>query len=223
MSSILKALKKLEQEKAAARHNPVRIDAEILRTAPTNRVSPMAIALAAALLFVCGGTVTYTYINMNRNRHAPSPPPRSMAPQNSVGEIPRHPTLSPLAAVLPDSSIQERNPARAPLHASSTSRSRPVDQQPPKTAGGAGENVRHSATEKPLPDDHADLTPSVPTLRVDGIAFQDGADGVAVVNGVPVSKGSSIEGVRVDEVQRDRVLFSHGGRKIEVFMGTSNR
>ena len=223
MSSILKALKKLEQEKAAARHTPVRIDAEILRTAPTNRVSPMAIALAAALLFICGGTVTYTYVNMNRNRHAHTPPPRAMVPLGSVGEVPRHPTPSPVASVLPDSSIQERNPVSAPLHPSSMPRSRPVDQQPPKTAGGAGENVRHTATEKPLSNNHADSTPSVPTLRVDGIAFQDGADGVAVVNGVPVSKGSSIEGVRVDEVQRDRVLFSHGGRKIEVFMGTSSR
>ncbi len=221
MSSILKALKKLEQETATARHEPLRIDAEILRTAPANRVSPTAIALAAALFFVCGGTVTYIY--MSGNRHAPPPPQRSASPRSSVTEVPRPPVLAPATDVLPYSARLDRNAAPAPLHRSFTPRSRPGGQQPPKTAGGSGENVRHSAIEKPLAASHADAAPPVPTLRVDGIAFQDGAEGVAVVNGIPVSKGTSIGGARVDEIQRDRVLFSHGGRKIEVFMGISNR
>ncbi|ABK99379.1 hypothetical protein [Pelobacter propionicus] len=221
MSSILKALKKLEQETAAARHEPLRIDAEILRTAPANRISPTAIALAAALLFVCGGTVTYIY--MSGNRHAPPPPQRAMSPRSSVAEVPRPPALSPATVALPYSARLDRNAASAPLRGPFTPRSRPSGQQLHTTAGDSEGNTRYSATEKPLAASHADSTPPVPTLRVDGIAFQDGAEGVAVVNGVPVSKGSSIEGVRVDEVQRDRVLFSHGGRKIEVLMGTSTR
>jgi hypothetical protein len=222
MSSILKALKKLEQETAAARHEPLRIDSEILRTVPANRVSPAVIALVAALLFVCGGTVTYVYMSGNLN--APPPPQRAMSPRSSVAEVPRPPALSPIAVALPYSAKLDRNAAPAPLHGPSMLRSRSVGgHQPPTTGVDSEGNARHPAAEKPLPNDHAGSAPLIPTLRVDGIAFQDGADGVAVVNGVPVSKGSSIEGVRVDEVQRDRVLFSHGGRKIEVFMGTSSR
>lgn len=60
-------------------------------------------------------------------------------------------------------------------------------------------------------------------LKVDGIAFQEGAaDSLAVVNGTTVSKGSVIEGVRVEEIQKDRVRFSRGGEKFEVILDKSN-
>jgi general secretion pathway protein B len=58
---------------------------------------------------------------------------------------------------------------------------------------------------------------------VQGIAFQDGsANGVAVVNGVAVSNGSVIEGVRVEEIQNDRVTFSRDGKKFEIVLDKSN-
>jgi type II secretory pathway component PulC len=62
-----------------------------------------------------------------------------------------------------------------------------------------------------------------PVVRVNGIAFQDGSDSVAVINGVPVSRGALIEGIKVEEIQRDRVQFSYDGEKFEVNLGKSNQ
>jgi type II secretory pathway component PulC len=64
--------------------------------------------------------------------------------------------------------------------------------------------------------------PVRPVLKVLGIAYQDGAESAAVINGVTVTKGSVIEGVRVDEIQKDHVRFSSGGEKFEVFLDKSD-
>jgi general secretion pathway protein B len=79
---------------------------------------------------------------------------------------------------------------------------------------------------KPVPPvvaSPAIVTSGPPLLKVQGIAFQDGsATGVAVVNGIAVSKGSVIEGVRVEEIQNDRVMFSRDGKKFEIILDKSN-
>jgi general secretion pathway protein B len=63
-----------------------------------------------------------------------------------------------------------------------------------------------------------------PVIKVNGIAFQDGSsDSVAVVNGIPVSNGSIIEGAMVEDIQRDRIRFSYGSEKFEVPLGKTNR
>ncbi|NTV48170.1 MAG: general secretion pathway protein GspB [Geobacteraceae bacterium] len=67
-------------------------------------------------------------------------------------------------------------------------------------------------------------TSKAPNLRVNGIAFQNSnADSMAIVNGMPVSSGSIIEGVTVEEVQNDRVLFRRNLEKFEIRLGQSNR
>jgi type II secretory pathway component PulC len=66
------------------------------------------------------------------------------------------------------------------------------------------------------------VPPARPVLKVDGIAFQDGAESVAVINGVTVSNGSVIEGARVEEIQKDRVRFSRGGERFEIILDKSN-
>ena len=66
------------------------------------------------------------------------------------------------------------------------------------------------------------VTAAKPVLKVNGIAFQDGADSVAVINGITVSKGSVIEGARVEEIQKDRVRFSRGGEKFDIILDKSN-
>ena len=76
--------------------------------------------------------------------------------------------------------------------------------------------------EPPLPAPSRAKT--VPTLRVNGIAYQNGsADSMAVINGVPVLTGATIEGVTVEEVQKDRVLFQYNGEKFGIPLGQSNR
>jgi type II secretory pathway component PulC len=61
-----------------------------------------------------------------------------------------------------------------------------------------------------------------PVLKLHGIAFQDGAESAAVVNGVTLSNGSVIEGARVVEIQKDRVRFRRGGETFEIILDKAN-
>jgi type II secretory pathway component PulC len=66
------------------------------------------------------------------------------------------------------------------------------------------------------------VKPVKPVLKVNGIAFQDGADSVAVINGITVSNGSVIEGARVEEIHKDHVKFSRDGEKFYIILEKSN-
>lgn len=66
------------------------------------------------------------------------------------------------------------------------------------------------------------VTPVKAVLKVHGIAFQDGAESAAVVNGITVSNGSVIEGAKVEEIQKDRVRFSRGGEMFDIILDKSN-
>ncbi len=64
----------------------------------------------------------------------------------------------------------------------------------------------------------------MPHLTVNGIAYQEGgSDNLAVINGITVSNGAVIEGVKVEDIQKDRVQFSHDGEKFEIILNKSNR
>jgi type II secretory pathway component PulC len=76
------------------------------------------------------------------------------------------------------------------------------------------------------------LTPIVPApdkttpplLRVNGIAYQNNsAESMAIINGNPLSKGSTIEGTTIEEIHKDKVVFQHNGRKFEIHLGQTNR
>jgi type II secretory pathway component PulC len=76
---------------------------------------------------------------------------------------------------------------------------------------------------KPVTQPAVPVPAGKPVLKVDGIAYQDSdVESFAMVNGVAVSKGSVIEGARVEEIQKDRVKFSRGGEKFEVILEKSN-
>jgi type II secretory pathway component PulC len=102
--------------------------------------------------------------------------------------------------------LQQKQPARSLKSAETV----------PQAVTAEPESVSPSAPVVPL------VPPPRPVLKVDGIAFQDGADSVAVINGVTVSKGSVIEGARVEEIQKDRVRFSRGGERFEIILDKSN-
>ena len=59
---------------------------------------------------------------------------------------------------------------------------------------------------------------------MNGIAFQEGSrDNMAMINGIAVSSGEMIEGVRVEDIQKNRVIFSQGGEKFEIRLNKSNK
>lgn len=231
MSSILKALKKLEYEKTARKPDSFKIDAEILRggAAPRSFFTAGA-SLAAIALFLCGVGATYVFMK----RH--EAPVVSQAAQTSTTEA----KVGPPAAVGLPHEPEDKGATAPPAlmsprenpEAGASGRSQrnmPVPQQirPEKPAEGVAPRVVLPEPKPAIPSPVAPpavVTPSLPpVLRVHGIAFQDGSfNGVAVVNGVAVSKGSVIEGARVEEIQKDRVTFSRGGEMFEVMLDKSN-
>ena len=225
MSSILKALKKLEQEKAARRPDSFRIDAEILRGGGQQRsFFSKGASLAAIALFLCGVGATYLFMKHNQ---ASAPVLQSQASKSGVkGESSFAAPLSP-ASTLPVAEPQSGPPAKGiPASGKSEPAQRSVVQQQPAQLKST-EIVPHAVPPGPEPVSPPVpgvplVPPARPVLKVDGIAFQDGADSVAVINGVTVSNGSVIEGARVEEIQKDRVRFSRGGERFEIVLDKSN-
>jgi general secretion pathway protein B len=225
MSSILKALKKLEQEKAARKPDSFRIDAEILRGGAQRSLFSKGASLAAIALFLCGVGATYLFMKHDQGS---APVQQSQASKSGVKvESSATATLSPVSTI-PAAEPQSRTPAKgisAPDKSGPSQRS-VLQHQPaqsvksleivPQAVPTEPESVSSSVpVARPVP-------PAKPVLKVDGIAFQDGADSVAVINGVAVSSGSVIEGARVEEIQKDRVRFSRGGERFEIILDKSN-
>jgi general secretion pathway protein B len=223
MSSILKALKKLEHEKMSRLPDSVRIDSDILKSTDSpRRYSPMV--SIALILLVFGGGSAATYFFM-KEPNVPLATSKSQ-PEPTIQKIQSPPlvkteTLPAEIVVVPSrtESAAEVSRIQTPKPATAIKASAGVIK---KTTKAAVSGVSKQPSE---PD--GDLRPAVatvPALRVNGIAYQNSsADSMAIVNGIPVSNGSTIEGSVVEEVRKDRVLFQRNGEKFEILLGQSNR
>jgi len=226
MSSILKALKKLEQEKAARKPDSFRIDAEILRGGGQQRsFFSKGASLAAIALFLCGVGATYLFMKHDQTS---APVQQSQASKSGVkGET------SPVPPQVPKSTIPSADPQNRP-----SEKIIPVFEKTLPSLRSMEKLQQTQRVSSPdispqnLPVEQKTLSPSLgvspvatpvkPVLKVHGIAFQDGAESAAVVNGVTVSNGSVIEGARVEEIQKDRVRFSRGGETFDIILDKSN-
>lgn len=225
MSSILKALKRLEQEKSTRKPEFVKIDAEILKSVSSGKRSSAALVIAACAVFASGGGAAYLFLKHD------APPIAAAKPQSPVPTAGTALSGIPTPAPVPETvSNANRNttPAATTLN-TATERPAPAPQpvmprQKPRIEL-TSDLVPPTA---PVPEQKSTAAPVAPpakqsVLKLDGIAFQDGgADSLAVINGTTVSKGSLIEGARVEEIQKDRVRFSRGSEKFEVILDRSN-
>ncbi len=218
MSFILKALKKLEEEKTARRSGPHDINSALLTPdrASSPRISRKTLKLTAMLLvFVAGCGITYLLL-----RHDPASP--TPARSSLPGEAPR-------------ADQADRPLTNPPLPAAATPT---PGGNASAEQGDAGNNSalpapgeKISAGEAPLPSrnsrvaqlprtQHVSREPSgspPPGVKVNGIALQDDpAASVAVVNGILVRRGMSVQDMQVEEIFSDRVRFSGNGQTWEV-------
>lgn len=230
MSSILKALKKLENEKATRQPDSLKIDSDILRSDPPSGVSFVTIILLSFLLIAGGAGATYLFMmrtpSQKKNVSSAqlpviSPQPPAQPVQSQSATIPTE-TLPPAVVIVPASKSNAEVTAQQPLKLKKQLQSVKI---PPVSdvsthRQAAAENNKPATTSKT----NTQETASIPTLRVNGIAWQNSsADSMAIINGVAVSNGKVIEGVEVEEIQKDRVRFSYHGEKFEIPLGQSNR
>lgn len=228
MSSILKALKRLEEEKAERLDAPVDIARDILRQ-PRRRSHSMpwlALSIAGCGVVVAVGLLVLWYggqpvTHPDRADHAEDvsksprlPLPPSAAPVADIPESPvdvrPEPEVVEVRMVPPPVAVAGKPVAtrKAGVEAAA-----PEESTPPVT--------RREATPKTAP------VPSVarpqaegPRLIVSGIVFQAEREArLAIVNDLPVMEGTLIEGVEVVEILADRVRFAREGNAFEVEMG----
>jgi len=224
MSSILKALKRLEEDKAERSDAPVDIGRDILRQPRRQRRStnlsalPLAVAgslVVAGVLFVLIVWKSSTAPDFATKAEPvvsmpPSVPLQSVAVPAERPAVHREPEVVEVRLAAPPVAIANE-PAVAPTArsairpAETTAVVKAPESKPPAEPAAAAVVQQQAAR---------------PHLTVSGIVFQsDRQARLAVVNDLPVMEGTVIEGARVEEILADRVRFAWEGGSFEVELG----
>lgn len=221
MSSILKALKKLEHDTAKYKPELFRIDEKILHEESSARFSATAISLIAVALFVCGSGAMYLYMKHKAPSVPMTQPQSSHSASNVQPAVPKN-----ITPVLKNNTQKTITPAvpstkTRPAVPQTQTKIRTSDAARPPQLVKRDEKAQTSTLVATVP---ATTSVSRPTLTVNGIAFQDGSrNNMALINGITTSSGDVIEGVKIEEIQKNRVIFSQGGEQFEIKLNKSNR
>lgn len=225
MSSILKALKKLEEEKIARHEEEKRhISGEILKPRTGRGVSARWLWLLAggvtvviALLIVAllrksppeqiSANVGAPVKNeLSSPSTAPEPPlakPAAGAPQKTP----------PMARYVPDQHVKSK-----PVQTSPLPRSLPGPAEPELPGFKAPEPPRAEPPPARLPPPSTE-----PALTLNGIAWnRDSADRLAIINGQPAGVGEIVAGAVVVEILQDRARLTRNGKTFELSIGKSS-
>jgi general secretion pathway protein B len=226
MSSILEALKKLEDEKAARLSGAGNIPGKVVKAGRRPRQRPWWL-VPAGMAAVAASAVLVTYLLMSgfstRNEtarapaaSAPQQPHQIAAPAAAAPTSPSSPAVTDNEA-FPDKRGRTTSPALSPAVHPARQVSPPVTTpRQPETRTIEEPAAPPQQITKPGPSD-------IPALIVSGIAWQKGgAERFAMVNGRPVAEGATVDGARVEEIFPDRVRFSFANRTFEVSLGKTS-
>jgi len=217
MSFILKALKKVEEEKSARQVKPRDISSAILTAERTSgRTSRWPLTVGVILLLLIAGSGGAYFLLHQRS--VPLSPTRNPVP----GEASRTDQARPGLVTPPASFTPNGYPARK--DASEHTEARPVSAAPvtaeTKREVEASPPARGFRVAQPPPAERIgqESSGSSPSdVKVNGIALQDDPSAsVAVVNGILVRRGMTIQGLRVEEIFHDKVRFSGNGETYDV-------
>jgi general secretion pathway protein B len=230
MSSILKALQKLEQEKANRPDRGIDVAKGIFAGRGTVPRPVWIVPAGMAGVAVLAVLVTYALMGGFVSREPESAKPVT-APV-TAGQPP--PAAEPSS--LPTTLIREENIPAEPRPtvvkgATSGTPARaaeppfliapPVDAAPTLslTTLPAASSEPMDSTRNGSPQDRTGGA-GRPAIKVSGIAWQkDSTARLAVVNGVSVTEGSTVEGARIEEISPDLVRFSYKNEKFDVSLG----
>jgi len=227
MSSILKALKKLEEEKSLQKNEmEVNISRDILRPQVERKSSvPLLLVLgisSSAVIIMLSLALFHKSTSGNGGKpplpQAMTQPPASLSPPPSTA-FSRPPAADAKASIAPPSPLKTPNkdtsrptvtPAsKAPLTPTELPKTPVVTVDLPKTdpAPKIAAPIR-----TPLPNDT--------TLTLSGIAWnKDSTDRLAIINGQPTATGAIVNNAVVEEILQDRVRMNLSGKTFELFLG----
>lgn len=234
MSSILKALEKVEDSQNARRNGGASGLARARERRPA-WIMPAGIiggaAVAALVTFAAMGGFSKHAAPVQQAKAVEKPAPVVVSPLYPVSEVPATrpeltlPAEPAQAVVVPD---LKASPAPSPKPAAKPVRVpaavvpvdhpaffRPAPVQPatvqsaPAMSAPLSEAIPVLTAEKRLPE-----------IRVTGIAWQkDSQSSAAIVNGRSVVQGSVVDGYKVEQIMEDSVRFSGSNGKLEVPLG----
>ncbi len=199
MSSILRALRKVEDEKAALGEGGVDLAHDILKRnyAQPKQTNWLLVGGAFVLLLVGIGLGWWLL-----------PRPVPVTESGPVVRVERE--TAPLSVTAaPATELTATKPVPQP-----TVVSPPLNIAPLLPT----EKV---VLEPPVAEQSVEKTPVIteielPALVIEEIVFhQDPASRLVIINELPVMVGTDIEGVRVEEILPDRVKFSYQGQRFE--------
>lgn len=205
MSFILKALKKVEEEKAARKGGVADLHRALMADSGTEKFSSSKVVPAAVMIMALIAAITLTWEFMKPGK---MPTGEGIAKTVSTGEAGRAEQAQPVNSPAP---VTAPEPMPAPVTAAPAPvMPRTNGTEAPHTAAGPRKTGHIAAMQQPVTRSHRELTGTAPAdLKVNGIAYQeDPAESMAVVNGLLVKRGMTVGGMRVDKIFRDRVRFS---------------
>jgi general secretion pathway protein B len=216
MSSILEALKKLEDEKAARQSGAGHIAGKVVKSGRRAKQHPKWM-LPAGMAAVAAVAVLATYILMGgistRSGNPQPAPSVQRQPESGLTLQRPAPHAAIPSATIPAGSKRSLPPAPA---------TSPAREAPAPAAATRLPQGEAAVAVKPAPSLQPAAAPGLPVLQVTGIGWQkDNANRLAIVNGRPVVAGNVVEGAKVEEILPDRVRFSINDKSFEIAVGSN--
>jgi general secretion pathway protein B len=219
MSSILEALKKLEEEKATRQSGSGHIAGKVVKSGRRAKQHPKWM-LPAGMAAVAAIAVLATYILMggiSARSGNPQPAP-SVQRQPESGLTLQRPAPIATTAAIPSATIPSGRKRALPTSPVTS----PATEAPANAAATRLPQEGAAVPVKPAPSLQPAAAPGLPVLQVTGIGWQkDNANRLAIVNGRPVVAGNVVEGARVEEILPDRVRFSINDKSFEIAVGSN--
>lgn len=206
MSSILKALRKAEDEKATAGEGSVDLAHDILKRSYDQRISvPWGLVSFAGLVLVVLAAAGWLLF------------PRVQTPTSIVAQQPHTVALPPAKVqpgVLPVEKIKDKLVEQTIPSAPQPVAIRAPKQSPAPALETGGETLTSAKRPDPV---------AILDLQVDEIVYHaDPVSRLAIINDLPVMVGTDIGGARVEEILSDRVRFSYRGGEFIRFKNSNS-
>jgi general secretion pathway protein B len=221
MSVILDALKRLDREKSSRRSGTANIAVEILRPdlpRPVKRV-PLYVAIAF-LTAIVTAAITYGVMVKEGPVSKPSPPLAVSPPVPHPEAVPVTPPSEPARSardeIIPappktQAPVKSKRPAASSVEGKGEE-TRIKQNVTAKEADSAPEKARISPEPPPR-----EPTATFPSLNISAIVwYEEPSKRFAMINGLIVTEGSVVEGMKVEEIYPDRVRFLHRNQRLEI-------
>ncbi len=227
MSSILDALRKVDEQKSARRRQPMDLTQGVLKgnaVAHGVRFKPWQLALAFFAVAAISILITLLATGPHKRDVQESLTQNNLPGTAALKQAPATPVPPVTAVPVVPAMVTPGQPVTLVV-AKPLQSIRPVKKLPPNQVTSIAEQVptaRPAFTEEVVVtiSEQAPARVQTPPLKVTGIGWQkDATARYAVINGTAVSEGGIVDGAKVEEILPDKVRLRVDGNPVEISMG----